>query len=60
MNIKGYFRIPQSYCITGASPSDCFVSYPRHLLGESHPSAEMQSVYIAAPADWDTEGISRV
>ena len=26
-------RIPQSSSITGASPSDCLVSYPGHLLG---------------------------
>ena len=26
----------------GASPSDCLMSYPGHLLGESYPSAEMQ------------------
>ena len=24
-----------------------------HFLGESYPSAEMQSVYSAAPADWE-------
>ena len=27
-------RIPQSSSITGTSPSDCLVSYPRHSLGE--------------------------
>ena len=30
---KGLFCIPQSSSITGASPSDCFVSYPVHSLG---------------------------
>ena len=48
-------HIPQS--ITGASPSDCLVSSPGHLLGEvgeSYPSAEMQLVYFAALADWAT------
>ena len=34
-------RIPQSYTITEASPSDCFVSYPEHSLEESYPSAEI-------------------
>ena len=33
---------------SGASPSDCLVSYPGHSLGESYPSAEMQSVYFIA------------
>ena len=28
------------------------MSYPEHLLGESYPSAERQSVYSTAPADW--------
>ena len=32
-------------------PSDCLVSYPGHSLGESYPSAEIQSVYSAAQAD---------
>ena len=45
-------RIPQSSSLTEASPSDCLVSYPRHLLGESYSSAEIQSVYSAAPTDW--------
>ena len=33
---KGVLHIPQSSSITGASPSDCLVSYPGHLLGESY------------------------
>ena len=40
---------------TGASPSDCFVSYPGHLLqgvGGSYPSAEMQLVYSTALTNW--------
>ena len=37
--------------ITGASPSDSFVSYLGHLLGESYHSTEMQSVYSTAQAD---------
>ena len=48
---EGVLHISQSFSITGASPSDCLVSYPRHLLGELFSSAEMQSVYSAAPAD---------
>ena len=42
----------QNYSISGVSTSDCFVSYPELSLGQSYPSAEMQSVYSAAPADW--------
>ena len=37
-----------------ASPSDSFVSNLRHLLGESYPSAEMQSVYPTAPTNCTT------
>ena len=45
--------IPQSPSITGTSPSDCLVSYLGHLLGSgSYPSAEVQSMYFTAPADW--------
>ena len=52
---KGVLRIPQSFRITGVSPSDCLVSYPGHSLGESYPSAEMQLVYSTATADWGIE-----
>ena len=38
--------------ITGTSTSDRLVSYPGHSLGVSYPSAEVQSVYFTAPADW--------
>ena len=49
---EGVLCIPQSSSITGASPSDCFVSYLGHSLGEGfYPSAEKQSVYSTAPAD---------
>ena len=44
-------HIPQSSRFTGASPSDCLVSYPGHL-GELYLFAEMQSVYSTALADW--------
>ena len=43
---EGVCRIPQGPSITGTSPSDCLVSYPEH-------SAEAQSVYSTAPADWE-------
>ena len=42
---EGVLSIPQSSSITGTSPSDCLVLYPRHSLGASNPSAETQSVY---------------
>ena len=51
---EGVLCIPQSTSITVASQSDCSVSYPRYPFGEYYPSAEMQSVYSAAPADWAT------
>ena len=52
MAMKGYSVLPQRSCITEASTSDCLVSYPEHLLEESYPSADMQSVNSAAPANW--------
>ena len=48
---EGVLHIPQSSSITKASPSDCLVSYPENPLGESYPSADIQSVYSTAPAD---------
>ena len=48
----GVLRIHQSSSIAGTSPSDCLVSYPGHSWGWSYPSAEKQSVYSTAPADW--------
>ena len=49
---EGVFHIPQSSCITGASPSDSLESYPRHSLrGQFYLSAEMRSVYFISPAD---------
>ena len=44
--------MPQSSRITEVSPTDCLVSCTGHSLGESYSSAEMQSVYSMAPADW--------
>ena len=52
---KGTLCIPQSSSITESSPSDWLASYPGHLLGESYSTAEMQSVYSVAQADWITE-----
>ena len=49
---EGVLRILQSSSITGTLTSDCFVSYPGHLLGGSYLSAAMQSVYSAVLADW--------
>ena len=50
---EGVLRIPQSSSTAGTSPSDCLVLYPGHSLGGgSYPSAEVQSVYSTAPADW--------
>ena len=54
---EGVLCIPQSPNITRTSPSDYLVSYPRHsffffFLGGAYRSAEVQSVYSIAPADW--------
>ena len=40
--------IPQSFSITGASLSDCWVSYLGRLFGDSYLSAEKQSMYFTA------------
>ena len=45
-------HIPQSFNITGKSPSDCLVSYPGPSLGSSYSSVEITSVYSTAPANW--------
>ena len=49
---EGVLRIPQSSSTAGTSPSDCFVSLSGYSSGDSYPSAEKQSVYSTAPADW--------
>ena len=54
---KVVIQISQSSRITGASPSDGLVSYPGHLLEKFYPTAEMPSVYSAAPADWAISGL---
>ena len=38
---EGVLCIPQSFNITGASPSDYLVSYQEHSLRESYPTVEM-------------------
>ena len=49
---EGVFRIRQTSWITGDSSSCYLVSYQRHSLCKSCISAEMQSVYSEAPANW--------
>ena len=50
---EGVLNIPKSSGTNGDSQLDCLMPYSRHLVGrESYPSAEMQSVYSTAPADW--------
>ena len=39
--------------MAGASPSDGLMSYPGYSLVGSYSSAEMQSVYFTAPANWE-------
>ncbi len=48
---EGVLHIPQSSSISGIWSSDCLVSYPGHPLEWSYLSAEMQSMYSAAPAE---------
>ena len=55
---EGVLRIPQS--ITRTSPSDCLELYSGRSLVGSYPSAEMQSVYSTAPADWATNTLGKV
>ena len=42
---EGKIQIPKD-------PSNCLLSFARHSLGESYPSAEMQLLHSIAPADW--------
>ena len=56
---KRILYIPQSSSITGASPSDCLVSYPGHLyllgqasLEEFYFYEEMQCLNSTFPANW--------
>ena len=54
MVMKRYSAFSKSSSTAGTSPSDCLVPYPGHSLGGegSYLSAEKQSVYSTAPADW--------
>ena len=49
---EGLLRIHQSSRITETSPSYFLISYPRHSIGGSYPSAEKQSVYSTATVNW--------
>ena len=51
---EGVLCIPQSFRITGTSPSDSLVSLSGHSLGDgwSYPFVKKQSVYSTAPVDW--------
>ena len=49
---EGALRIPQSFSITGASPSDLLVSNTGHSFVGSYLSAEKLSVSSTVPADW--------
>ena len=53
---KGVLCIPQSSSITGTLPLNCLVSYPKHSLEGSYPSAEVQLAYSAAPANRTANG----
>ena len=55
---EGVLHILKSSSITGASPSDCLVSYLGHSLRRSYASAEEQSVYSTALADWAKVGMN--
>ena len=51
--VKGHSTFPKSSSITGTLPSDCLVSYTGLSPGKgSYLSAEVQSVYSTAQADW--------
>ena len=47
----GVHRIPKSFSITEASPSDCLMSYLGHSLSGRSYSAEMELAYSIAPAE---------
>ena len=50
---EGVLHIPQSSSTTGASPSDCLISYPGHsLAGGVLPSAKMQPIFSTTSANW--------
>ena len=47
---EGVLHIPQSF-ITGASSSDCLISYPGHLVVMSYPFAKLHLAYSIAPVN---------
>ena len=49
---RGTLHSPKLQHYWSLTLSDCLVSYPGHSKSESYPSAEMQSVYFTASADW--------
>ena len=55
---EGVLHILQNSRIGVSSSLDGLVAYPGHLLGVSYPSAEMQSAYSMATANWN--GVSFV
>ena len=53
MAMKGYSAFPKTPALLEPHHQMVLVSYPGHSLGgDSYPSAEKQSVYSTAPADW--------
>ena len=50
---EGILCILQTSSITVTSTLDFLVLYPGHSLEDSYPSEDHQSVYSAAPADWN-------
>ena len=55
---EGALSIPQSSSITGASTSDCLVSYLGHSLEEPYPFVGMQLVYSTALVNWAVQPCS--
>ena len=53
MAMKGCFAFLKAPASQETHHQICLVSYTGHSLGaESYPSAEVQSMYSTAPADW--------
>ena len=49
---EGLLNIPESSSITGASTLDSLELYACLSLGDTNPSAEIQSVYSKAAINW--------
>ena len=56
---EGVLHIPQSSSIAGTSPDFSVICRTLVGGGGSYPSAEKQSVYSTAPADWATSSLTR-